>query len=158
MRTNIPNCMLTAAEYPDNWKAAQVVPIPKCKRPTEFQHLVYQPIHYCSIWVSWPNGSVIIDKMRTLLTLMIQSQLSYTHSVGATQSILYYFEDKMWLVDRTDVKFMQSVFLNSSPAFDNLQASIFITPVILLEHGKLCVEFSNHFSGYQALDILDMVY
>ena len=162
---DIINCMLSTGRYPTLWKRAQVAPQPKIKNPSEYKH--YRPISLL-FHLGKLAESVIIDKMRSKIELIIKpDQYAYRPKLSTTDALLQYLDDLTALLDRKDVKFVQSACLDFSKAFDRLQPSIvlnkmrsygFNSNVIELVSSFLsdrlqCVKFSGQFSSYKPINV-----
>ena len=106
--------------------------------------------------------------MRSKIELIIKpDQYAYRPKVSTTDALLQYLDDLTALLDRKDVKFVQSACLDFSKAFDRLQPSIVLNKMrsygfnsnvielvsTFLSDRLQCVKFSGQFSGYKPINV-----
>ena len=89
---NMISCMLSTREYPDMWKRAQVVPIPKCKNPAEFKH--YRPISL-HFHMGKLAEQVIIDKLKSKIAEIIKpARYAYRPNLSTTDALRQYYSPR----------------------------------------------------------------
>ena len=118
---DIINTMLVTGEYPDMWKRAEVIPLPKITSPHMYKQ--YRPISLL-FHLGKLAERVIISKMADTLTRIIElNQYAYQPNV-CTTDFLHILDDNLSQLDKPSVKFVQSTCLDFSKAFDRLLPSI----------------------------------
>jgi hypothetical protein len=121
---DIINCMLVHREFPNKWKRAQICPIPKIAHPTRYKE--YRPIALL-FHLGKLAEDIIIQKMRGTLNRIIEpSQYAYQPGIGTTDALLDYVDTYTSLLDKRDIRFIQSASLDFSKAFDRLQPSLLV--------------------------------
>ena len=161
--TDIINCMLSTSTYPDKWKSAQVVPVPKTSQPTHCK--VYRPISLL-YRLGKLSEQVIVNKIKPRLDEIIDmNQYAYRTSLGTTDAMLHFVHTVTKSLDSLSTSFVQCAFLDFSKAFDCLQPQILLQKMHYLNFNnslislvsdfltnrKQCVRFNSYFSTY--LDI-----
>ena len=152
--------MISSGEFPNKWKEAQVIPIPKCPNPSEFKR--YRPVSML-YHLGKLAEQVIINKMRhTIDAVITPNQYAYRSKVSTTDALLQYVDDLTEQLDKPSTKFVQTACLDFSKAFDRLQPSIVIDKMTrqgfdsnviglvsnFLYNRSQCVKFSNTFSEF----------
>ena len=163
---NIINCALDTNSFPDIWKKAQVVPIPKNKTPSTYKD--YRPISLL-FHLGKLLEQVIISKMKSHLAEVINSnQYAYQQRLSTTDAILQLIDDWTSVLDSdTNVKLIQNACLDFSKAFDRMQHPILISKMnflgfnanvialveSFLESRQQCVKYYDHFSEYKPIHV-----
>ena len=163
---DIIDCALDTNSFPDIWKKAQVVPIPKNKTPSTYKD--YRPISLL-FHLGKLLEQVIISKMKSHLAEVINSnQYAYQQRLSTTDAILQLIDDWTSVLDSdTNVKLIQNACLDFSKAFDRMQHPLLIakmnslgfnTNVIalvesFLESRQQCVKYCDHFSEYKPINV-----
>ena len=119
---DIINTMLADGEYPDLWKQAQIVPIPKTKQPDQCKD--FRPIS-----LLYHLGKIaeqaVVNKLRGPLKDVIASnQYAYRPKLSTTDAILQLLDDATADLDLIESKYVQLACVDFSKAFDRLQPSI----------------------------------
>ena len=119
---DIINTMLADGEYPDLWKQAQIVPIPKTKQPDQCKD--FRPIS-----LLYHLGKIaeqaVVNKLRGPLKDVIASnQYAYRPKLSTTDAILQLLDDATANLYLIESKYVQLACVNFSKAFDRLQPSI----------------------------------
>jgi hypothetical protein len=114
--------MLTTGQYPNFWKQAEVVPVPKTPQPMLCKD--YRPISLL-FHLGKLAEQVLINKIRkSLNSSLMPHQYAYLPNLGTTDAILQLIDDCTKELDAASCKYMQLACLDFSKAFDRLQPSI----------------------------------
>ena len=163
---NIINCALDTNSFPDIWKKAQVVPIPKNKTPSTYKD--YRPISLL-FHLGKLLEEVIISKMKSHLAEVLNAnQYAYQQKLSTTDAILQLIDDWTSVLDsNTNVKLIQNACLDFSKAFDRMQHPILICKMnhlgfnanvialveSFLESRQQCVKYYDNFSDYKPIQV-----
>jgi hypothetical protein len=116
--------MLSTGQYPDLWKKAQIVPVPKVGQPTTCKD--YRPISLL-YHLGKLAEQVIITKIKSSLVTVIEpSRYGYLPHLGTTDAMLQLLDDCTKELDLTASKYIQLACLDFSKAFDRLQPNILL--------------------------------
>jgi hypothetical protein len=152
--------MLATGQYPNKWKRAQVIPIPKLRSPSTYKD--YRPISLL-FHLGKLAEDVIISKMcHTIDSVIEKVQYAYRSKLGTTDAILQLVDDFVEELDKPSVKFMQSACLDFSKAFDRLQSAVLLSKMSdygfsniiiqlvgdFLDNRMQCVKFDAFLSPY----------
>ena len=126
---HIIDTMLDSGEFPDYWKQAEVRPLPKSTKPSQYKD--YRPISLL-FHLGKLAEQVIIDQMRGKLSEIIKpDQYAYQSKIGTVDALLQLVDDITSELDGTGVNCVQLASLDFSKAFDRLQPSIVINKMKL---------------------------
>ena len=125
---NIFNCILSTGDFPDFWKMAQIVPLPKVSHPTVYKD--FRPISLL-FHLGKLAEQVVINKLKGVLCDVIaNNQYAYRSKVGTTDAILQLIDDCTLDLDHPNSKYVQLASLDFSKAFDRLQPTILIDKML----------------------------
>ena len=162
---HIINTMLDSGEFPDYWKQAEVRPLPKSTKPSQYKD--YRPISLL-FHLGKLAEQVIIDQMRGKLSEIIKpDQYAYQSKIGTVDALLQLVDDITSELDGTGVNCVQLASLDFSKAFDRLQPSIVINKMKLsgfnpkiinivssfLQKRSQCVKLNAASSDYTPIDV-----
>jgi len=157
---DIINTMLSTLEFPNKWKRAQITPIPKVTKPSQYKD--FRPISLL-FHLGKLSEDIIISKMKSTLSEIVDvNQFAYQPKLGTIDALTQLLDDFTDELDQPNTKFMQLAAIDFSKAFDRLQPAILhrkmqllrfnnnITRLVgnFLSSRKQSVKFTNILSPY----------
>lgn len=129
--TYIFNTMLSTRKYPNFWKCADILPIPKVPSPSVLK--IFRPISLF-FHLGKLAEQIIISKMNAILTTSISNdQYGSKPGISTTDAILHLLGDFTADLDSKICDFVQAVCLDFSKAFDCLQPDVLVEKMKALQ-------------------------
>ena len=121
---DILNCMLRTCTFPERWKVAQVVPVPKTPQPAACKD--YRPISLL-YHLGKLAEQVIIDRILPRLNGILDcDQFAYRQSLGTTDALVHFVHNVVSALDSNSTSSVQCAFLDFSKAFNCLQPKLLL--------------------------------
>lgn len=162
---HIFNTMLSLRKFPNFWKQADVFPVPKTTSPEFLKD--FRPISLL-FHVGKLAEEIIISKMQNIIaTKITNNQYGYKRGVSTTDALLHLLDDFTLLLDKKSGKYIQTVCLDFSKAFDRLQPEILLNKMLnlgfshniislikdFLTNRKQRVALHGNFSNYNSVQV-----
>ena len=156
--TVIINLCFKNCIFPDMWKFAPVVPIPKCNRPTLND---FRPISITPVFGKIIEKIFVLNFKNDLIEHFGSCQHAYRSCTSASTALAEYNEIVTSALDREDVKAVRVVFYDLEKAFDKVRHDLLVkmlfekvgSPIAkfvqsYLYNRKFCVKIGNRLSDH----------
>ena len=144
--TDIINTMFKQQKYPDVWKYAEVIPVPKLKSPSQCKE--FRPISLLFHCGKVAEKLFAKEYKKSVLPKISSAQYAYQPGLGTTDAIIYTLENWIKQLDNRTNKAVEVIYKDFSKAFDSLQPGRLLEALQSLNSPshitKLAMDFLNN--------------
>ena len=141
--TDIINAMFRQNKFPNVWKKAEVVPLPKIKTPAQSKD--FRPISLLFHCGKVAEKFFMAEYKKQVLPRISNQQFAYRPTVGTTDALIYTIEKWTHMMDDKNTRAVEVVFKDFSKAFDSLQPNMLMSALnnldVTSKMKHLCLDF-----------------
>ena len=141
--TDIINAIFAQRFYPNIWKMAEVIPIPKTKTPHQCKD--FRPILLLYHYGKVAEKFFMREYKKQVLPSISNHQFVYQPGLSTTDAVIFTLEQWTALLDDKSTKAVEVIFKDFSKAFDPLQPSKLATVLADMGVSADILELSLHF-------------